>query len=368
MPASAFVTLLPLPSLAAAAPPRRPRCHTLPSASTSSSDHHSSAPPATPATSPPLSASLAALNAARLQRLGATTLPPPSLLPSASSASNSSLPAVHLVGTGPGDPGLLTLAAVALMRDADVVLYDRLVSPEILAYVNPAATMIYVGKRAGFHTRAQPDIHALLEHFAGGVPAGKVVVRLKGGDPFVFGRGGEEVEYLEERGVPVCVTPGITAAAGISARIGVPLTQRGTANAVKFLTGHLVDGEVDDVGAVEPGTTLVVYMGLSGLRGILAGLRAKGLREGAPAVAVEKGTCRDQRVVWGTVDELADRVQSAALVSPTLVFVGEVVALAPGWKRYAAEAAGQDADASVDADAGAVEDAAVGCSAAVTVA
>jgi siroheme synthase len=155
----------------------------------------------------------------------------------------------------------------------------------------------------------------------------------------VFGRGGEEVEYLEERGVPTCVTPGITAAAGIFARIGVPPTQRGTASAVKFLTGNFVDGELDDVGAVESGTTLVVFMGLSGLRRILTGLRAKGLREGAPAVAVEKGTCREQRVVWGTVDELVDRVQSAALVSPTLVFVGVVVALAPGWRRYAAEAA-----------------------------
>lgn len=263
-------------------------------------------------------------------------LSPPSLTTAIPSLNRTTPPpaTVHLVGTGPGDPGLLTLSAVSLMSRADVVLYDRLVTPEILSYVNPSARMIYVGKTAGFHTRPQEEIHALLHSFA---EKGETVVRLKGGDPFVFGRGGEEVDYLEARGTAVAVTPGITAAAGISAAIGVPLTQRGTANAVKFLTGHLVDGVAEDVGAVEVGTTLVVYMGLGGLRRIAEEVTMKGLRADCPAVAVERGTCDDQRVVWAPLWRLADDVAEAELVSPTLVYIGEVVALAPGWKTMMLE-------------------------------
>ncbi|KAK9809220.1 hypothetical protein WJX72_011559 [[Myrmecia] bisecta] len=142
---------------------------------------------------------------------------------------------VFLVGTGPGDPGLLTLWAVRMMQTADVVLYDRLVSPDILRMVHSGARMIYVGKEKGFHTRTQDEIHALLYHFA---EEGATVLRLKGGDPYVFGRGGEEVQYLEARGIHTHCIPGITAASGICAEFGIPLTHRGVATSVRFLTGH----------------------------------------------------------------------------------------------------------------------------------
>lgn len=253
---------------------------------------------------------------------------------------------VYLVGTGPGDPGLLTIRAVELMRRADVVLYDRLVSPEILDYVNDGATMVYVGKEKGFHTRSQSEIHELLLHFAFSRP-GSVVIRLKGGDPFVFGRGGEETEYLERHGVVVRVIPGITAAAGIGAELGIPLTHRGIAQSVTFLTGHVRDsGDVDNdnknnidnnelqsVLAAANGNTIVVYMGLSAIRPLTRRLLANSkLRRNTPAAAVERGTTPQQRVVWSTLDALADDVEKDALKSPTLIIIGDVVALAPAYK------------------------------------
>lgn len=242
-------------------------------------------------------------------------------------------PRVYLVGTGPGDPGLLTMRAVELMRKADVVLYDRLVSPEILEYVSDDATMVYVGKEKGYHTRTQDEIHALLCEFAFERGPKAIVLRLKGGDPFVFGRGGEEAEYLHAHGIDTCIVPGITAAAGIGAELGIPLTHRGVAHSVRFLTGHMRDGIDVEAGDMPDGTTLVVYMGLSYLRPLLDTLASRGLTPDTPAVAVERGTTSDQRVVWGTASSLPDLVDSAALVSPTLVIIGEVVGLAPGFSN-----------------------------------
>lgn len=245
--------------------------------------------------------------------------------------------AVYLVGTGPGDPGLLTLKAVRLMQTADVVLYDRLVSPDILDLVSQSAVMIYVGKQQSYHTRTQDEIHGLLCAFASN--AGATVLRLKGGDPYVFGRGGEEVQYLRERNVNVYVVPGITAAAGIAAELGIPMTHRGLATSVRFLTGHARDGgqaALDEAvaTAVDPHTTLVVYMGLATLGRLREELMAGGLPEKIPAVAVERGTTIDQRAVWAPLNKLVEEVESAKLKSPTLIVIGKVVALAHGWQCY----------------------------------
>ncbi|PRW33094.1 uroporphyrinogen-III C-methyltransferase [Chlorella sorokiniana] len=266
--------------------------------------------------------------------------------PAAQQQQQQQLGTVHLVGTGPGDPGLLTLRAVQLMQTADVVLYDRLVSEDILQMVHPGALLVYVGKQRSFHTRTQDEIHELLLQFTG---QGATVLRLKGGDPYVFGRGGEEVQYLEARGVRVKVVPGITAASGISAELGIPLTHRGLATSVRFLTGHSreggeseLDGTVAASGA-DPHTTLVVYMGLSTLPTLTAQLAAAGLSLDTPAVAVERGTTPEQRAVYAPLGALQAAVGEAALVSPTLIVIGQVVSLAPGWQRF--QATGQSLDA-----------------------
>lgn len=242
---------------------------------------------------------------------------------------------VYLVGTGPGDPGLLTLKALRVLQTADVIFYDRLVSEDILRLTNPGALMIYVGKRQSYHTRSQGEIHELLKSFA--TDAGASVVRLKGGDPYIFGRGGEEMEYLMERGVRVRCIPGITAASGISAELGIPLTHRGFATSVRFLTGHAREGgeqDIDDVlsTSVDEHTTIVIYMGLSTLSDTSRQLIYKGLDPKTPCAAIERGTTPDQRVVWATLDFLAQEVDRAQLKSPTLIVIGKVVSVAPGWK------------------------------------
>ena len=241
--------------------------------------------------------------------------------------------AVYLVGTGPGDPGLLTLRALRLMRTADVVLYDRLISRDVLDLCGPDAVLVYVGKRKGLHTVAQEEIHELLLNFA---RAGATVVRLKGGDPYVFGRGGEEMDYLQARGIRVHCVPGITAASGISAELGIPLTHRGLADSVKFLTGHLRgDGEElpEDVGrrAAQELTTLVVYMGLTTLPKLRADLVKHGADPRVPAAAIERGTTPEQRTVLAPLEDLPAAVADAGLESPTLLVIGRVVALSPLW-------------------------------------
>ncbi|OVA11187.1 Tetrapyrrole methylase [Macleaya cordata] len=239
---------------------------------------------------------------------------------------------VFLVGTGPGDPELLTLKALRAIESADLLLYDRLVSNDVLNLVKGDARLLYVGKTAGYHSRTQEEIHELLLSFA---EAGATVVRLKGGDPLVFGRGGEEMDFLQQQGIEVKVIPGITAASGIAAELGIPLTHRGVANSVRFLTGHSRKGGTDPLfvaeHAADPDSTLVVYMGLSTLPSLSLKLIHHGLPPDTPAVAVERGTTPQQRMVFAELNDLVDEVTSAELVSPTLIIIGKVVALSPLW-------------------------------------
>lgn len=237
---------------------------------------------------------------------------------------------VYLVGTGPGDPGLLTLRALYLISRADVVLYDRLVSDSILSFVNSGATMIYVGKQSGFHTRSQQDIHLLLSFFAS---SQRIVIRLKGGDPFIFGRGGEETDFLEQCGVRVIAVPGITAASGVSAVLNIPLTMRGLATSVQYLTGHVASGANFELGPVSNLTTYVVYMGLAQLPTIQSQLIEGGIDPSTPAVAVERGTTLDQRSVAAPLCSLSHIVQNASFQSPTLIVIGRVVKLSPIWEK-----------------------------------
>lgn len=246
---------------------------------------------------------------------------------------------VCLVGTGPGDPELLTLKALRVIQSADLLLYDRLVSHEVLDLVSPNARLLYVGKTAGYHSRTQEEIHELLLSFA---EAGANVVRLKGGDPLVFGRGGEEMDFLRQKGIHVRVIPGITAASGIAAELGIPLTHRGIANSVRYLTGHSRKGGTDPLfvaeNAGDPDCTLVVYMGLSTLPSLAQKLMQHGLPADTPAVAVERGTTPQQRTVFSKLEDLADRIASEGLVSPTLLIIGKVVALSPFWMHSCEEA------------------------------
>ncbi|KAJ4705619.1 uroporphyrinogen-III C-methyltransferase [Melia azedarach] len=239
---------------------------------------------------------------------------------------------VYLVGTGPGDPELLTLKAMRVIQKADLLLYDRLVSNDVLDLVGPNARLLYVGKTAGYHSRTQEEIHELLLSFA---EAGANVARLKGGDPLVFGRGGEEMDFLQQQGIQVKVIPGITAASGIAAELGIPLTHRGVANSVRFLTGHSRKGGTDPAFVAEneadSDSTLVVYMGLSTLPTLAVKLMHHGLPLNTPAAAIERGTTPQQRYVFAELKDLADKIASAKLVSPTLIIIGKVVSLSPFW-------------------------------------
>ena len=235
---------------------------------------------------------------------------------------------MFLVGAGPGDPDLLTVKAMRLLRCAEVVVFDRLVSDAILDLVRPGTTRIFAGKQAGHHHMRQDDINDLLLRLA---RAGRIVVRLKGGDPFIFGRGSEEAEHLARHGIGFEVVPGVTDASGCSAYAGIPLTHRGLADSVCFVTGHGQDedeAERDWAALANPTTTLVIYMGLRRLPEIVAGLHAGGLPADTPAAAIERGTTGAQRRVVGNLADLAARVQAAGLAAPTLVVIGRVVSLA----------------------------------------
>jgi uroporphyrin-III C-methyltransferase len=233
---------------------------------------------------------------------------------------------VHLVGAGPGDPDLLTLRAARLLAHADVVVYDHLVGPGVLDLARADAERIYVGKERSRHSMAQDDISHLLVRLA---REGRNVVRLKGGDPFVFGRGGEELQVLAAEGIPFDVVPGITAACGVASYAGIPLTHRDYAQSCTFVTGHLKDGScnLDWAALARPRQTVVIYMGLSGLAEICARFVAHGLPADWPAAVVSNGTMAHQRVVCATLATLADAVARAGLQSPCLTIVGEVVRL-----------------------------------------
>jgi len=235
---------------------------------------------------------------------------------------------VHLVGAGPGDPDLLTLKARRLLGEADVVVYDRLVSDDIMALVPQGTARISVGKQPRCHPVPQQEINDLLVRLA---HSGRTIVRLKGGDPYLFGRGSEEAAHLRAHGVPFTVVPGVTSASGCAAAIGIPLTHRGLASGVRFVTGHCRDdGDLDPEwdGLADPDTTLVVYMGMANIPQIAVQLIAHGLSESTPAAAIANGSRRNQRHVISTLGEIGAAAASANFDGPVLFIIGRVVGMA----------------------------------------
>ncbi len=233
---------------------------------------------------------------------------------------------VYLVGAGPGDPDLLTFRALRLMQQADVVVYDRLVSSEILDLVRRDCEKIYVGKQRNNHSLAQESINELLARLA---KSGKRVVRLKGGDPFIFGRGGEEIETLMEQNINFQVVPGITAASGCASYAGIPLTHRDHAQSCTFVTGHLKDGTINlnwqQLAA--PNQTVVIYMGLVGLEIICRSLIRHGCPDDLPAAVIQQGTTPHQRIITGTLATMPEIIAGAGIKPPTLIIIGTVVRL-----------------------------------------
>jgi uroporphyrin-III C-methyltransferase/precorrin-2 dehydrogenase/sirohydrochlorin ferrochelatase len=233
---------------------------------------------------------------------------------------------VYLIGAGPGAADLLTFRAVRLMQQADVIVYDRLVSADIIDLARRDAEKIYVGKQRDQHTLPQASINTLLADLA---KAGKRVVRLKGGDPFIFGRGGEEIETLMQQGIAFQVVPGITAASGCATYAGIPLTHRDHAQSCTFVTGHLKDGSVNLnwTQLAAPNQTVVVYMGLVGLETICHSLIAHGSSKDLPIALIQQGTMTSQRVITGTLETLPALVAQQTIKAPTLIIIGTVVNL-----------------------------------------
>jgi uroporphyrin-III C-methyltransferase len=233
-----------------------------------------------------------------------------------------------LVGAGPGDPDLLTLRAVRAIQQADAVLYDALVDPAVLDLARPAARRIDVGKRCGRHAMKQSAISALIVSLAS---QGAHVIRLKGGDPFLFGRGGEELDELRAAGIPVEVIPGVTAACAVAASLQIPLTHRDVARSVHFVTGHGSDGSIpahDWAALAGSGGTIAAYMAGRTLASVAASLMAAGLSGDTPSVAMENASRRDERRLFGTLATLPAKLADAAFDGPTMVLIGAVVELA----------------------------------------
>lgn len=246
---------------------------------------------------------------------------------------------VFIVGSGPGDPGLLTLKAAECLKKADVVVYDRLVSDEILKMVNPDAEKIFAGKAARDHFMPQDQINQTLVDLAN---KDKMVVRLKGGDPFIFGRGSEEAMYLAEHDIDFEIVPGITASAGCGAYAGIPLTHRGYVTGVRFVTGHCREGQHLDLNwksMADPQTTLVIYMGLINIQRISDELIKAGLPADTPAAGIERGTTKDQRTITTTLERLPECIKRANLKAPSLLIIGKVVELSDtiAWHTHAHE-------------------------------
>jgi len=267
--------------------------------------------------------------------------------PEGSAADGAHQGEVYLVGAGPGDPDLLTFRAYRLMQKADVVLYDRLVDPAIMDRVRRDAERIYVGKRRNDHAMQQEDISDLLVRLA---QQGKRVLRLKGGDPFIFGRGGEEIEKLAEHRIPFQVCPGVTAASGCSAYAGIPLTHRDYAQSVVFVTGHGREGPIDlDWSTLlRPRQTVAVYMGLAHLDYLMREFLSHGADPALPVAIIENGTRASQITVTGTISDIAQKAVEAGLRGPTIIIVGAVVALRETLNWYAPQ--GRPAVSGADAE------------------
>jgi uroporphyrin-III C-methyltransferase/precorrin-2 dehydrogenase/sirohydrochlorin ferrochelatase len=232
---------------------------------------------------------------------------------------------VYLIGAGPGDPDLLTLRALQLLQQADVVLYDRLVPDAVLERARRDAEQVFVGKEAGEHA-AQERINELLVHYA---QRGLRVARLKGGDPFIFGRGGEELEVLATHGIPYVIVPGITAALGAASSAGIPLTHRRLSQSVTFVTGHVLEDDALDWRSLAgPRQTVVFYMGVAHLPRIVDKLRAAGAPAAHPAAIIERATLAEQRVLRGSLETIVDIARGASVTPPALLIVGEVAAFA----------------------------------------